>query len=207
MTPKRRKRAYKARGRGQYTGAACPVCRSRKRFVSNRNCVKCGLRKLSRVKEGREEFFMEKDRLRMAEKRKKKPGVVRDANRAYVLRKFYNMTPEDFEAIREYQKAHPQLRLLLNRDNTTRRESVEHRHSDGLIRGVMHGLTNKAYGMLEAVHPTNTADVLRALAEFHERPPAITALKGNVYGLIGKAQHKKTMRYGPAGTKEPVSRG
>lgn len=191
---------------GQYVGKACPKCGNKKRFKSNRGCVDCGLAGLRAIRDSRVEEFKASDVKRMRAKRKNSPEEVKLSNRRYVLRVFYNITPEDFEKIRRYQSEHPVLRTLLNKPSSTKAESVEHRHKDGLIRGVMHGLTNKAYGSLEAIHGSDTPQVLRAMAEFHENPPAVAALGEAVYGLMGKAKHKKEMKYGPDGRKTPLPR-
>jgi hypothetical protein len=89
---------------------------------------------------------------------------------------------------------HPEFKRLLSKTNT--RDAVEHRHRDGLIRGVMAGMLNRAYGIVERLYGNETADVLRALALFHDTHPATAALGEPRYGIIGKAMNKKVMKYG-----------
>lgn len=128
-------------------------------------------------------------------------------NRDYRYRTFYNITVEEYERIREYMRAHPKHQHLLNGANATMREAVEHRHKDGLIRGVMATMLNRAYGVIENLYGDRTPEVLEALAEFHRRPPAEQALGEKVYGLIGRAKAKKVMKYGPTGSAVPQVRG
>ena len=122
------------------------------------------------------------------------------------LRVLFCLTPEEYTLINAYQEAHPTHRVLLG--NGKMRNAVEHRHSDGLIRGVMSPMLNRAYGFIERLFPNNTAEILRALAEFHDNPPATTALGTPRFGLIGKAMYKKVMIYGsPTGPLPPIKRG
>lgn len=133
-------------------------------------------------------------------------GKGKDVNRARRLSVFFQLTPDDFEQIKQYQASDSRFRLLLNKPNYTKREAVEHRHRDGLIRGVMNAMLNRTYGIIERLYPENTAEVLRALADFHENPPATAALGEEVYGVIGKAQHKRKLLYGPHGSSDPQPR-
>lgn len=121
------------------------------------------------------------------------------------LRVLFNLTGEDYAKILEFQKSHDVYRLLLG-PNKKIRDAVEHRHNDGLIRGVMRGMLNRFYGCIERLYPNNTAEIFRALAFFHENHPATLALGEPVYGLIGEARHKKVMKYGPLGTPKPHPR-
>lgn len=122
-------------------------------------------------------------------------------NRRYEL--FFNLRPSEYDVMREYQAQDPDYRLLLGKPTAKTRDHIEHRHSDGLIRGVMAAMLNRAYGLIERLYPNNTAEVLRALAKFHEDPPGPKALGETVYGVIGKAQRKKVVRYGPKGDLRP----
>lgn len=104
---------------------------------------------------------------------------------------FYRLTPGEPEKIRQFQLAHPIYMLLLG---TT--EGTDHDHKTGLIRGKLDWRLNRAYGMIESICRNQTADILRALAEYHEHPPAELALGKKVYGLLGQAKYKKKMVYG-----------
>ena len=115
----------------------------------------------------------------------------KDMVRRYRLWKFYRITPEEHDKVQAFQAAHPVYKLLLGR-----RLGTDHRHSDGLIRGLLEWRLNRVLGMVEHVAPTNVSRVLRALAEYYEHPPAVQALGREVFGLIGQAKVKKKMIYG-----------
>ena len=104
----------------------------------------------------------------------------------------YRITLKEREAIEKYERAHPSFKYLLGQ-----RLGTDHNHKTGQIRGLLEWRINRAYGMLEAVCPDNLPRLLHALAEFHEKPPAVAVLGEKRYGLIGKAKKKKKMIYGP----------
>lgn len=108
----------------------------------------------------------------------------------------FRITPEEETLIEAFQRSHPELKLLLGKHM-----GVDHRHSDGFIRGRLEWRINRAYGMLEQVCPTNLPALLHALALYHEHPPAEQALGEKRYGLIGQAKMKKKMLYGPPATE------
>jgi hypothetical protein len=127
-----------------------------------------------------------------------------DRARARRLAVLFNITPEEHAKIREFQCNHPAFKLLLGA--VGKREGTDHRHASGLVSGILEWRINRAYGMLEAVSGDNLPAVLRALALYHEHPPAVDALGERRYGLLGKAQYKKVMKYGPDGSKTPQPR-
>jgi hypothetical protein len=104
----------------------------------------------------------------------------------------YRITPDEQLAIEAYQRKHPAFRLLLGKHMGT-----DHCHSTGLIRGRLEWRINRAYGLIEKVNPEKTGDILRALADFHDNPPATTVLGSPRHGLLGLAKYKKKMIYGP----------
>jgi hypothetical protein len=75
--------------------------------------------------------------------------------------------------------------------------NLDHCHRTGLVRGLLNPFTNK--------HLIDDLDILRASIAYLENPPAVRAL-GRVYGLLGKAQRKKKMLYGPDGSPAPLPR-
>lgn len=111
------------------------------------------------------------------------------ARRLWVL---YRLTPEEHARIRQFQKDHPVYSQLLGR-----LEGTDHNHITGEVRGKLDWRVNRAYGLLEKAFPKNLSEVLKALAVYHDAPPAELALGEKRYGLIGQAKYKKRMVYGP----------
>ena len=112
--------------------------------------------------------------------------------RAKRLWDFYRITPEEHAAILAFEKGHSEFQHLVTGAQT----NVDHRHDDGLIRGLLDWRINKGAGVLEKCAPLHMLPtVLRALAAFIENPPAVTVI-GERFGVIGKAQYKKKMVYG-----------
>lgn len=107
------------------------------------------------------------------------------------LWKLFRITPTEQKTIELFQTKHPVFSLLLGK-----RLGTDHDHKTGLIRGLLEWRLNRALGTIEAVAPTNTPAVLRALADYLDNPPAVTALGSPRWGLIGKAMVKKVMIYG-----------
>lgn len=113
--------------------------------------------------------------------------------RAKRLMDFYRITPDEHAAILAFEKAHPEYSKLV----TGAQMNVDHNHENGHIRGLLDWRLNKGLGLLEKAAPKNLSEVLRALATYIDMPPASVVI-GDRYGLIGKAQYKKKMVYGPA---------
>ena len=130
-------------------------------------------------------------------KTEKNKAKIKDAALRARLLAWYRITPEERGKIEDFQKNHPVYSSLLGKYLGT-----DHNHKTGLIRGLLDFRINRAYGVLEKAFPENTAEVLRALAVYHEQPPAVIALRAKKYGLIGQAKYKKKMVYGP-----PVAKG
>jgi hypothetical protein len=118
-------------------------------------------------------------------------------HRLYVL---YRITPEEEQCIEQYQRAVETYSLLLQRGdgNNDALTFVDHRHSDGLIRGKLAYLINKALGTIENSYKERTPEILRALATYLDSPPAVEVI-GAHYGMIGRAKlNKKVKMYGSA---------
>jgi Recombination endonuclease VII len=127
-----------------------------------------------------------------------------DRARARRLAVLFNITPEEHNAIKEFQGNDPFYKLLLAAPG--KRDATDHSHDSGLVRGILEWRVNKAYGLLEKACPDNLPEVLRALALYHEYPPAVFALGECRYGLLGLARKKVKMLYGPYGSKTPQPR-
>jgi hypothetical protein len=115
----------------------------------------------------------------------------------YVL---YRITPEEEQCVEQYQRAVEPYSLLLQRGDGSNDALtfVDHRHSDGLIRGKLAYLINKALGTIENSYKERTPEILRALATYLDSPPAVEVI-GAHYGMIGRAKlNKKVKMYGSA---------
>ena len=103
----------------------------------------------------------------------------------------YRLTPADFKKMMSFQggkcaiSGKRPLNLRLN---------IDHRHGDGLIRGLLTMSMNKGLGYFN-----DDPALLRAAADYLDNPPAVQALGRKVYGLIGQAKVKRVMKYGPKG--------
>ena len=144
-------------------------------------------------KHSKEYYVENKEKVlaRQKEERKVYPERYKLRQQKQMLWLKYRITPEEQHAIEEFQAQHPKFKLLLGNKMGT-----DHNHKTGLIRGRLEWRLNRAYGLIEKVSPNNTAEVLRALATFHENPPATIALGEKRFGLIGVAKYKKRMVYG-----------
>lgn len=145
---------------------------------------------------------------------KTKEQISADAKRKR-LWTLYRITPEEQDHVEEFMRMNPtaydhQLSILLEKGGAKEgRVYTDHRHSDGLVRGRLAYLINKGLGVIEGTYKENTPSILRALADYLERPPA-TEVLGPRYGMIGLAKiNKKKKVYGSATgpIKESKGRG
>ena len=111
----------------------------------------------------------------------------------------YRIIPEEQDAVEQYQRKDPTLRILLTKGNATEEGRLynDHRHSDGLYRGRLSYLINKALGTIENTYKERTSAILRALADYLDNPPAVRVI-GERWGLLGRAKKKRKMVYGKA---------
>ena len=105
----------------------------------------------------------------------------------------YRLTPADVKKLNEFQGFKC---AISGRRAVNIRLNIDHRHKDGLIRGLLTMSMNKGLAYFN-----DDPALLRAAADYLENPPAIQALGRKVYGLIGQAKVKRVMRYGPNGDK------
>ena len=106
----------------------------------------------------------------------------------------YNLLPGDRAKIFAFQNGLDPI----SRRPLTPMANLDHDHRTGLVRGLLNPFTNKCL--------IDDLEILRASIRYLESPPAIAALGERVYGLIGKAQRKHKMLYGPYGSLEPQAR-
>lgn len=129
----------------------------------------------------------------MAQTKAKKSLAAKRA-RLWLL---YRITPEEQGTVEAYQRR-GRFSILLTKGNPNAEARLynDHEHSSGLYRGRLAYLINKALGTIENTYKKRTPEVLRALADYLENPPAVDSI-GPHYGLLGKAKRKKKMLYGP----------
>ncbi len=106
----------------------------------------------------------------------------------------YNLKPGERQRIAAHQGGRDPITGDLLKDNA----NLDHDHRTGLIRGLLNPWTNKKL--------QDDRNLLIRTLKYLENPPAVAALGEEVYGLIGRAQRKRKMRYGPKGTPEPQKR-
>lgn len=107
----------------------------------------------------------------------------------------YRLSEADYETILTFQGGVCPITGLPASEN---RMNVDHRHDSGLVRGLISWKANKGLAFFQ-----DSPALLRAAADYLEGiPPATAALGAPRYGLIGKAQRKKKMVYGPVPAQE-----
>lgn len=124
----------------------------------------------------------------------KKTGIKR---RLWVL---YRLIPEEYDKILKYQGG---VCACCGKPPKAKRLAVDHDHKTGRIRGLLCWPCNHALGILR-----DAQAAALGLATYLVTPTAPQALGKEVYGLIGKALHKKKMIYGsPNGPIKPEKKG
>ena len=111
----------------------------------------------------------------------------------------YRITPEEQDKVEQFQRDDSVLRDLLTRGDpkVPARLYTDHSHTSGLFRGRLAYLINKGLGVIEGTYKERTSEILRALADYLEYPPAVKVI-GPRYGLLGRAKKKRKMIYGKA---------
>jgi hypothetical protein len=99
---------------------------------------------------------------------------------------------EEYKKIEEFQNRFRVFRCLMGKRN-----GLDHNHSTGEVRGILDWRVNRALGLIESIKEYRPQEILSALVYFLDNPPATSALERTPFGLIGKAQKKKVMVYGP----------
>jgi hypothetical protein len=120
-------------------------------------------------------------------KQRQQEMVYRDA-------RLYNLLPGERQQLREFQNNRDPISGQPLRPNA----NLDHCHKTGLVRGLLNPLTNRFL--------IDDLDRLRKMEAYLLNPPAPLAFGEPVYGLLGKAQKKKVMKYGPTGASVPHPR-
>lgn len=104
------------------------------------------------------------------------------------LYELYRLTCEEWEKILVFQKG---VCAISGEPAGSKRLATDHCHKTGRIRGLLDWRMNRAIAMFR-----DDPKLLRAAADYLERPSAPRALGKETYGLLGKAQRKRKMIYG-----------
>jgi hypothetical protein len=172
--------------RPHYAKGKCRQCymivQSPKYYRKNRKAI------LEQKKE-----YAEENKEAISEQRKEyareNKDVIRNRGRKYKLWKLFRLTPEEWETILKYQGG---VCAISGKPPVTRALAADHDHKTGRIRGALAMDMNRGLAFFR-----DDPALLRKAADYLENPPAIAALGREVYGLLGKAQLKKKMVYGP----------
>lgn len=105
------------------------------------------------------------------------------------LWRLYRLTEAEYEVILSFQGG---VCAGCGEPPRKTRLAVDHDHKTGRIRGLLCWLCNRAIGILR-----DNGNAAARLGAYLQAPSAPAALGKETYGLIGKAQHKKKMIYGP----------
>lgn len=108
--------------------------------------------------------------------------------------KLYNLLPGERDKMRAFQNNTDPI----SGQPLVPSANLDHCHKTGKLRGLLNPLSNRFL--------VDNLVKLKAMQAYIEDPPAPHALGETVYGLIGKAQIKKKMLYGPSGSPTPQPR-
>jgi len=96
------------------------------------------------------------------------------------LMKLFSLTPEDYKTIFKFQQG-----FCAICERPLKKANVDHRHTDGLIRGLLCWICNKMLGLAR-----DNPEFLRRGAGYLEHPPAIQALGAARFGRPGRITNK-----------------
>lgn len=142
-------------------------------------CKECAKADVRANRAANKKHYLEYDRKRSAEPRDKL---------------LYNLEAGERDLLRRFQNNTDPISGQPLKPNA----NLDHCHKTGLVRGLLNPLSNRFL-----VDDIDRLDKMRA---YLVDPPAPKAFGGPVFGLLGKAQKKKVMRYGPFGDSEPQPR-
>ena len=103
----------------------------------------------------------------------------------------FNLTIELWETIDKFQGGVCALCGKIQKSG--KRLAVDHRHSDGLIRGLLCSQCNRLLGKIES--NGWTTETLRKLIEYFEKPPSMKAIGLAIFGYAGRTGTKKHRAY------------
>jgi hypothetical protein len=99
----------------------------------------------------------------------------------------FGLTVSDWDKINEYQQG---LCYFCHKPQKSgKRLATDHRHNDGLCRGLLDSQCNRLLGKIESTGWT--IETLRRVIEYLQEAPATKALGREVYGYPGRVGTKK----------------
>jgi hypothetical protein len=108
---------------------------------------------------------------------------------AQTLKKNHNLTPEQWNAVHVYQKG--VCACCGKPTKSGKRLCTDHRHKDGLNRGLLDAACNKLLGIIEGNrHKLGWEDIAR-LAEYMRNPPFTVVLGHETFGWAGRLGTKR----------------
>jgi hypothetical protein len=106
--------------------------------------------------------------------------------RTRYLKQAFNLTPSEWDQILAHQGG-----VCFICEQPTAHPHTDHRHRDGLVRGILCSSCNRGLGKIEDPRWKFTVHKLMRVIEYLMRPPASGALGRNVFGYAGKIGTKK----------------
>ena len=105
----------------------------------------------------------------------------------------YGLTVEEWETILEFQRG--VCFICGKKQKSGKRLATDHRHSDGLARGLLCSQCNRLLGRIEATFGINIIELLSRVVEYLLGPPAVAALGRQVFGYAGRTGTKKHRKF------------
>lgn len=112
--------------------------------------------------------------------------TAQERARKKTLRDNYNLTPEEWDKINEFQAG--VCWICGKKQKSGKRLATDHSHKTGLVRGLLCSQCNRLLGKIERLW--NLSLFHRAF-DYLSIPPAIKALGREVYGFAGRCGTKR----------------
>ena len=106
--------------------------------------------------------------------------------RRKTLRDNYNLTPEEWDRINEFQTG--LCWICGKKQKSGKRLATDHSHKTGLIRGLLCSQCNRLLGKIERIW---TLVMMLRAHTYLTSPPAVQALGREVFGYAGRCGTKK----------------
>lgn len=113
--------------------------------------------------------------------------------RAKRLRDSFNLTIAEWEIILAFQLG--VCWICGKKQKSGKRLATDHRHIDGLVRGLLCSQCNRLLGRIEATFGINVIKLLARVISFLSNPPATQALGRETFGYAGRVGTKKHRKF------------